>query len=74
MAGLGAELAAIASAIGDMIVSLFTSLASVFYTPGVGGESGSLTFLGYVLFFGVIVGLVVMLINWIRGLISRRMG
>lgn len=74
MAGLGAELAAIASAIGDMIVSLFTSLASVFYTPGVGSEPGSLTFLGYVLFFGVIVGLVVMLINWIRGLISRRMG
>lgn len=74
MAGLGVELAAIASAIGDMIVSLFTSLASVFYTPGVDGAAGELTFLGYVLFFGVIIGLVIMLINWIRGLISRRMG
>lgn len=74
MAGLGTELAAIASAIGDMIVSLFTSLASVFYTPGVDGAAGSLTFLGYVLFFGVIVGLVIMLINWIRSIVSRRMG
>lgn len=74
MAGLGTELAAIASAIGDMIVSLFTSLASVFYTPGVDGASGELTFLGYVLFFGVIVGLVIMLINWIRSIVSRRMG
>ena len=74
MAGLGAELAAIAAAVGEMIVSLFQSLASVFYTPGADGSGGSLTFLGYVLFFGVIVGLVILLINWIRSLLGKRMG
>lgn len=74
MAGLGTELAAIAAAVGEMIVSLFQSLASVFYTPGADGAAGELTFLGYILFFGVIVGLVILLINWIRGLIGRRMG
>lgn len=74
MAGLGTDLAAIATAVGDMIVSLFQSLASVFYVPGEGGAAGELTFLGYILFFGVIVGLVILLINWIRGLISKRMG
>ena len=74
MATLGTDLAAIASAVGEMIVSLFQSLASVFYVPGEGSNPGQLTFLGYVLFFGVIVGLVILLINWIRGLISKRMG
>lgn len=74
MAGLGAELASIATAVGQMIVSLFSSLGSVFYTAGADGTAGELTFLGYVLFFGVIVGLVILLINWIRGLIGRRMG
>lgn len=66
----------IAKAIGDMFISLFTSVSSIFYTPGSGsGDAavpGQLTFIGVLALVVLFIGLSMMIANWVRGLISRR--
>lgn len=70
------QLPAIAKAIGDMFISLFTSVSSIFYTPGSGtGDTavpGQLTFIGVLALMVLFIGLCIMLANWVRSLISRR--
>lgn len=68
----------IAKAIGDMFISLFTSVSTIFYTPGTPavGETpatpGQLTFIGILALMVLFIGLCILLINWVRSLISRR--
>lgn len=69
-------LPAIAKAIGDMFVSIFTSVSGIFYTPasGSGAEAvpGQLTFIGVLALVVLFIGLCMLIANWIRSLISRR--
>lgn len=70
------DLPAIAQAIVDMFISLFTGISSVFYTPAqtVGDVTtpGGLTFVGVICIIVLIIGLSILLLNWVRSLISRR--
>lgn len=72
------SLPAIAKAIGDMFISLFTSVSTIFYTPGTPavGETpavpGQLTFIGVLALVVLFIGLCMMLANWVRSLIARR--
>lgn len=72
------QLPQIAGAIGDMFISLFLSVSSIFYTPGtpaVGDAPavpGQLTFIGVLALMVLFIGLCIMLANWVRSLISRR--
>ena len=54
------------------LTTLFTSIANIFYTPGTDGYPGQLTFVGWMCVFVLIISLALLLLNWIRGLISRR--
>lgn len=73
-----ATLPEIAKAIGDMFVSMFTSVSAIFYTPGTPavGETpatpGSLTFIGILALVTLFIGLCLMIANWVRSLIARR--
>lgn len=66
----------IASAIGEMFISLFTSVSAIFYTPGSGtGDTavpGQLTFIGVLALVVLFIGLCMLLANWVRSLIARR--
>lgn len=72
------QLPQIAKSIGDMFISLFISVSSIFYTPGtpaVGDTAavpGQLTFIGVLALMVLFIGLCLMLANWVRSLISRR--
>ena len=54
------------------LTDLFTSVFSIFYTPGVGETPGEFTIIGYFLLISVITGLVWFLIGFIRNLIKLR--
>lgn len=62
----------IVTAIGEMLLSLFTNLSAIFYTPATGDTQGQLTFIGWIAFFVLIVNIAIRLVNWIRSLIARR--
>lgn len=62
----------IAKAVADMFVSIFTSVSTIFYTPPAGDTPGSLTFIGVILLVVLFIGLCMMLVNWVRSIISRR--
>lgn len=68
----------IAKAIADMIVTVFTSISSIFYTPGTPavGEaaavSGEITFIGVMCLMVLFIGLAFLILNWVRGLLSKR--
>lgn len=54
------------------LTDLFTSVFSIFYTPGAGETAGEFTIMGYFLLISVITGLVWFLIGFIRNLIKLR--
>lgn len=54
------------------LTNLFTSVFSIFYTPGAGQTAGEFTIMGYFLLISVITGLVWFLIGFIRNLIKLR--
>ena len=56
----------------DFLTDLFTSVFTIFYTPGVGEASGEFTIMGYFLLIGVVTGLVWFVIGFIRNLIKLR--
>lgn len=66
----------IAKAIGDMFISLFTSVSSIFYTqPTTVGDvttPGNLTFIGVLALCVLFIGLCMMIANWVKSLIARR--
>ena len=62
----------IAKAVADMFVSIFTSVSTIFYTPAVGDTPGALTFIGVLSLVVLFIGLCMLLVNWVRSLISRR--
>lgn len=62
----------IASAVGELLVKLFTSISSVFWTPAAGESPGQLTFVGVIAIMVLCIGLAIIVLNWIRGLIARR--
>lgn len=72
MSAIVTQFADIATAVGNLLVSLFTSITSVFYTPAVGETPGQLTFIGVMAIVVLCVGLALLVLNWIRGLIARR--
>lgn len=67
-----ATLGDIVSGFASLIVSLFTSVASIFYTPGVGDASGQLTVVGVLMLMSIGTGLVIWGIRFIRSLIRVR--
>ena len=56
----------------DFLTGLFTSVFTIFYTPGSGSTSGEFTIMGYFLLISVITGLVWFVIGFIRNLIKLR--
>lgn len=66
------NLSDIAKAVGDMLVQLFTSITSVFYTPATTeGGTGSLTFVGVLCIIVLAIGLALLVLNWVRSIIHR---
>lgn len=59
---------------GTALANAFTSITTIFYTPGVEGAAGEWTFLGTLSLVAVGVGLVYLAYRVIRRLISLRMG
>lgn len=62
------------SSFGEALASAFSSITTIFYTPGVDGAAGEWTFLGTLSLVAVGVGLVYLAYRVIRRLISLRMG
>lgn len=60
-----------ATAFGSVLGSVVTSAAALFYTPGVEGAAGELTFVGQLLVIAVGAGLVFWGVRLIRSLIQR---
>jgi len=56
----------------DVITAALDGVTGIFYTPGVAEAPGVLTIYGYLLLIGAAMGMVFMLINWVRGLIRMR--
>lgn len=71
---MGAEIVEIATTVGELIVSLFQTLAGVFYVQASGSGdtavAGHLTIFGYLLLFSALVGLTIFVINWIKSVIT----
>lgn len=66
------QLPTIAGSVADMLVKIFTSISSIFYTAAEGGGSGSLTFIGAIALVVLFIGLSLQLVNWVRSLVARR--
>lgn len=58
------------SSVVSWIVSLFQGLAAIFYTPGTGGEAGSLTFIGVFAIIALTVSVAFVVIKWLSSFIS----
>lgn len=67
-------LVTIVTAFVTLLVSLFTQVASVFYTPGTGSDTGQLTLVGTLMLISIGTGLVMWGIYFIRSLIRIRRG
>lgn len=67
-------LVTIITAFVSLLVSLFTQVASIFYTPGAEGASGELTLVGLLMLISIGTGLVMWGIYFIRSLIRIRRG
>lgn len=67
-------LTTIAGEVITWLSGMFTDVAGVFYTPGVGETPGSLTLLGSLSLIGVGLGAFFFIFRWIRSLIQIRMG
>lgn len=63
------ELSNIVNAFVDMLVSLFSKVVDIFYTPGTSGAAGSLTIVGTLALIGLGTGLVIWAFNFVRRLI-----
>ena len=55
-----------------MLVSLFSSVVEIFYTPGTSGGAGSLTIVGNLALIGLGTGLVIWAFHYVRSLIRVR--
>lgn len=64
----------IVTAFVSTLVSLFSQVVNVFYTPGSGSDPGSLTLLGTLMLIALSTGLVMWGIYFIRSLIRVRRG
>lgn len=58
------------SSVVSWIVNLFQGLAAIFYAPGSGSESGSLTFIGIFAIIALTVSVAFVVIKWISSFIS----
>lgn len=67
-------LAEIVQAFTTLLVSMFSSVVSIFYTPGTGNAAGELTIVGTLTLIALGTGLVMWAIYWIRSLIRVRRG
>ena len=56
----------------NLLVSLFESVVSIFYTAGSGSDPGSLTMVGTLALVGLGTGLVIWAFHYIRNLIRVR--
>lgn len=59
----------IISAFASLVVDLFSSVVSIFYTAGTGSDPGSLTIVGTLTLIGAGVGLVMWAFRFLRSLI-----
>lgn len=66
------QLGAIAQSFATLLVSLFNSVVSIFYTPGTGDADGELTVVGILMLIGIGTGLVIWAFRFIRSLIRVR--
>lgn len=66
------DFTSVVQAVTQTLTTLFTSIAGIFYIPGSGETPGKLTFVGWMCIFVLVISLGLLLLNWIRGLISRR--
>ena len=60
----------IISAFASLVVDLFGSVVSIFYTAGTGSDPGSLTIVGTLTLIGAGVGLVMWAFRFLRSLIK----
>lgn len=66
------DFTSVVEAVTQTLSTLFTSIAGIFYVPGSGETPGKLTFVGWMCIFVLVISLALLLLNWVRGLISRR--
>lgn len=66
------DFTSVVQAVTQTLTTLFTSITSIFYIPASGENPGKLTFVGWMCIFVLVISLALLLLNWIRGLISRR--
>lgn len=65
-------LSSAATSVVEWFSILFTGMAKLFYTPGTGTASGSLTFIGVFAIIGLVVSVAFVIIKWISAFISLR--
>lgn len=58
--------------LGNFFSDMLNNLLSLFYTPGVDGGTGSLTFIGVISVITVGIGLILLLIRTIKGFMALR--
>lgn len=68
MTGIGTAITSIASTVGSLIVSMFQSLTGIFWDAAANEGAGGLTVFGYLLIFGSILALALVVVGWIKKL------
>lgn len=66
------EISAIITSFVDLIVSLFTNVVTIFYTPASGSDPAQLTVVGSLMLIGLATGLVLWGFHYVRSLIRVR--
>lgn len=63
------ELGTIANSFITFLTGLFQSVVSLFWTPGTGGEGGTLTVIGTFMLIGIATGLVIWAFYFIKNMV-----
>ena len=66
------DFTSVVQAVTQALTTMFASITGILCTPATGDTPGKLTFVGWMCIFVLVISLALLLLNWIRGLISRR--
>lgn len=79
-ASIFSDLTEAASAVAQMVVSIFNTIVNVFWTPGTAATEtaaavpGEITVIGQVCLMALFVGIAFYVINWVRATLTSRRG
>ena len=74
ISGIFNEMSNIAQAFISFLVDLFEAVVGIVYTPGSGSDTGQLTVIGPLFLIGLVTGLAMWALSYVRSLIRVRRG